>query len=350
MKISDIDFPEPLLAALRDGKLVVFAGGGISMGEPASLPDFKGLSTAIAQGTGQTLGNQEPDRFLGRLQHKGVNVHERAGEELSRHNPEPTDLHRDLLRLYSEPRSVRIVTTNFDTLLEQAVGDVFESKPEVYQAPALPLGHKFDGIVHVHGAVNRPDDMVLTDADFGRAYLIEGWARRFLVGVFRSFSVLFVGYSHNDTIMNYLARALPESGTGRRFALTDCADHGRWQVLGIAPITYPTRPDNQYHALYKGIHRLAGYVRRGVLDWQREITELAKKSPPLDEEEAGNIDEALRDATKTRFFTDAASSPEWIGWLDGRKHLDDLFGTEELNDRDSQLALWFGEKFRMPAC
>ena len=40
--------------------------------------------------------------------------------------------------------------------------------------------------------------MVLTDADFGRAYLTEGWARRFLVELFRSFTVLFVGYSHND--------------------------------------------------------------------------------------------------------------------------------------------------------
>lgn len=51
--------------------------------------------------------------------------------------------------------------------------------------------------------------MVLTDADFGRAYLTEGWARRFLVEVFRQYTVLFVGYSHSDVVMNYLARASP---------------------------------------------------------------------------------------------------------------------------------------------
>jgi hypothetical protein len=36
--------------------------------------------------------------------------------------------------------------------------------------------------------------MVLTDADFGRGYLVEGWARRFLVELFRHCTVLFVGY------------------------------------------------------------------------------------------------------------------------------------------------------------
>jgi hypothetical protein len=36
----------------------------------------------------------------------------------------------------------------------------------------------------------------------------------FFVDLFRHFTVLFVGYSHNDLIVSYLARALPES-TGR---------------------------------------------------------------------------------------------------------------------------------------
>ena len=86
---------------------------------------------------------------------------------------------------------------------------LFGSSPEVFRAPALPLGNEFRGIVHVHGSVVCPERMVLTDADFGRAYIVEGWAQRFLVELFGCFTVLFVGYSHNDTIMNYLARALP---------------------------------------------------------------------------------------------------------------------------------------------
>ena len=72
----------------------------------------------------------------------------------------------------------------------------------------MPLGDNFSGIVHVHGDLQRRRDLVLTDADFGRAYLTQGWARRFLVEVFRQYTVRSVGYSHNEVVMNYLARAL----------------------------------------------------------------------------------------------------------------------------------------------
>ena len=158
------------------------------MGEPALLPKFDALASFIAQGTGETKGDETEDVFLGRLQSRGVRVHEVAARILGRNSrdefPEPTALHRDLLRLYPKPKTVRIVTTNFDRLFEQAAKEVLSGKAEVFRAPALPLARTFSGIVHVHGRLDRPDDMVLTDADFGRAYLTEGWARRFLVEVF----------------------------------------------------------------------------------------------------------------------------------------------------------------------
>ena len=341
MKIADIDFPEPMLAALRDGTLVVFAGAGVSMGEPAGLPDFVALAKKVAAGSGQTLEDAEPvDRFLGRLQHAGVEVHARAAQALSSGDVEPTELHRDLLRLSSGAGVIRVVTTNFDLLFEQASKSVLDSCPEVFHAPALPLGNDFDGIVHVHGAISHPGGMVLTDRDFGRAYLTEGWARRFLVALFRQFTVLFVGYGHNDTVMNYLARALPESAASRRFALTGKhdADLQRWRILGIEPIQYPQDNDADYSKLHEGIRRLADFSRRSVLDWKREITELARKNPPLlGDEEAGLIEEALKDEARTRFFTDAASSPEWIDWLDKRNHLDGLFGNGTLSKQDEML-------------
>ena len=215
VKLSGVDFPPSLLNALRDGRLVVFAGAGVSMGEPARLPNFSELCQEIAQDTGETPQSGElEDRFLGRLKHRGVQVHQRAKQALEKRCPKPTDLHRDLLRLHSG-KAMRIVTTNFDLLFEQSIETTIrDAASEVFSAPALPLGNEFKGIVHVHGTLDRPEDMVLTDADFGRAYLTEGWARRFLVGLFRSFTVLFVGYSHDDLVMNYLARALTAGEPG----------------------------------------------------------------------------------------------------------------------------------------
>ena len=41
------------------------------------------------------------------------------------------------------------------------------------------------------------------------------------------------------------------------------------------------------------------FSRRSVLDWKREIAELARQNPPLlDDEEAGLIEEALKDKTR----------------------------------------------------
>ena len=346
---SDIRFPESLRSALRDGELVVFAGAGVSMGSPACLPDFRTLADSIAEGSGETrLDSETDDAFLGRLDNAGVHVHDRAARLLQTNRcgnpPSPTGLHRDLVRLYPEPDKVRIVTTNFDLMFDAAARDLFAEQPDLFRAPALPLGRAFNGIVHVHGCLDRPREMVLTDADFGRAYLTDGWASRFLVELFRSTTVMFVGYGHNDTVMKYLARALPESDAGRRFILTDEADDNRWSVLGIEPVYFPK---DDYDRLNVAIHDLADYARRGLLDWRHEISEIARRPPSPDAREAETIRDALADPTRARFFTEVATDPEWLDWLDKHGYLVPLFETGPLSERDGTLAAWLVDKFAL---
>ncbi|MCY4499829.1 MAG: DUF4020 domain-containing protein [Rhodospirillaceae bacterium] len=343
---SDIRFPEHLRSALRDGEFVVFAGAGVSMGPPACLPDFPTLADSIAKGADQTrLDRETDDAFLGRLHNAGVHVHDRAAQLLQTNRcgnpPRPTALHRDLLRLYPEPDKVRIVTTNFDLLFEAAAQDLFAKQPDLFRAPALPLGRAFNGIVHIHGSLDRPQDIVLTDADFGRAYLTDGWASRFLVELFHSTTVLFVGYSHDDTVMKYLARALPEGTAGRRFILTDEADDNRWSVLGIEPVYFRK---NDYEELNVAIHDLANYARRGLLDWRHEITEIARRPPSPDAGEVETIHEALADPTRARFFAEVATDPEWLDWLEKHGYLAPLFRPGPLSERDRMLAAWLVDK------
>ena len=348
MKIAGIDFPIDLLNALRNGKLVIFAGAGVSMGEPACLPSFKHLAKTIAQDHFQELQDgEEIDRFLGRLQDGHVKVHERAAEILSPDGLEFTELHWNLLRLYPDAGPVLVVTTNFDFLFEQAAADLFDSVPEVFRAPALPLGRQFNGIVHLHGAVSTRSEMVITDKDFGRAYMTEGWAARFLVELFSNFAILFVGYSYDDTIMNYLTRALPPREANQRFALTPENDFNaqRWRLLEIEPITYPQPSENDHSILDEGVRRLADLIRRGAVDWHREITEIAENLPTLDEETEDLIEYALVDATRTRFFTEAATAPEWIDWLDEREYLNSLFGDGTFSEQAETFSRWLVEQF-----
>ena len=73
-RLGTIEFDDRILDALRDDKLAVFAGAGVSMGPPSNLSSFWKLTCDIAQGT--SLAPAEPlDRFLGQLQHRGVAVH-----------------------------------------------------------------------------------------------------------------------------------------------------------------------------------------------------------------------------------------------------------------------------------
>ena len=355
MKISGVDFPIELLKALRDGELVVFAGAGVSVGPPACLPMFSGLAEEIARGTGEVRGKDEPeDRFLGRLQDKEVHVHDRAAQVLSKRGdepPGPTDLHFNILRLYSKPNLLRVVTTNFDLLFEQAASDVFETDPTLYSAPVLPQGGDFEGIVHVHGDINRPGKAVLTDSDFGRAYLTEGWARRFLATLFGSSPVLFIGYSHSDVVMNYLARALTVSKTKRYALVPSDEDENKlrdWQLRGIQRIEYPKLPDDNYRGLYEGVSGLAEFVRRDSNDWKSRITTIAEQPPSDNEEQIDLIDYALLDAELTRHFISAETPPEWIGWLAERDDIDGLFTTGtnySLSERDVHLSRWLAQKF-----
>lgn len=344
-KLGAIEFDDCILDALRDDRLVVFAGAGVSMGPPSNLADFWKLTCDIAQGTGLAPSESEPlDRFLGRLHHRQVAVHERSAQLLSPADSAPNALHHDLLRLFRTVDHVRLVTTNFDLHFEAAAKAMFGTHPDVYRAPALPLGHDFSGIVHVHGALPRARDLVLTDADFGRAYLTEGWARRFLVDVFRRYTVLFVGYRHNDVVMNYLARALTADSVTNRFALTD--EDGNWELLGIKPIRFVKGAgEDAFKELYDGVQRLAERATRGALDWQSRLAELGGRTPPTDEEAISESEQALREVHTTRFLLNVARDPEWLRWLNGRKHLDALFGTADLGERDVLLTEWLAQHF-----
>ena len=88
MKIKAVISPEPLLNALRDRWLVVFAGAGVSMEPPAGLPSFRKLAERVAAGTGESIAESETDdQFLGRPQGwKGEESHHKL---LCSNNPAP---------------------------------------------------------------------------------------------------------------------------------------------------------------------------------------------------------------------------------------------------------------------
>lgn len=333
-----VALPPEIQKAWENDSLVLFCGAGVSAAAPSKLPGFRGLTSRVAISLDRAglvpKDVRVPVQFdavMGELNEIQGDVHARVNDEL-RSTTEPNSYHEDLIRIASaKGRTPRIVTTNFDQLLEGAARRHKVTVP-VASAPALPLGNDFEGIVHLHGVLSgtAARRMVLTDRDFGQAYITQGWATQFLARMFERYTVLFVGYSADDTVVRYLARALPADGS-TRFAFT--ADSGddtmakKWGRLGVTPVAYPS-PEGDSH----------GYLQRFMSAWASRITAPAEQnydriSAIVDAGPAdpGLVDAdlpwLLDDAEHARQFQQLASAASWSDKLLEEGILAPLFST-----------------------
>ena len=192
MKFAETDLPNEIIHALQKKKLVVFAGTGVSMGEPANLPSYDGLANEIARRTGEIYDEEsdDPEVFLDRLKKENKNVHKITHSILDSSDAQPTSLHRNLLKIFQTADSVRLITTNYDMLFREAARELVESNfflrvPKIHSFPAIPLGNKFSGIVHLHGSLKAgPSSFILTREDFSRHYIEKGRCSDFLYDMF----------------------------------------------------------------------------------------------------------------------------------------------------------------------
>lgn len=346
---KDVNLPESLIKAQREGMLVVFAGAGVSKSPPANYPDFNQLADQVAQQAGGVLKrdrNEPIDHFLGKLKKQGPDVHTIVRQILSNPESRPTELHYDLLSLFRNPEDIRIVTTNFDMHFSRAAAELFGSSVKIYHAPALPLGRRFNGVVYLHGCVDQqPEDLIITDGDFGRAYLTDGWATRFLQAMFTNYVVLFVGYSHNDLIIQYLARGLPPDTP--RYVLTSSGNDEHWKSLGISPIAYPLRDaENKHHALVEAVSTWAKQAKMGFLEHEQRIKRIVESPPPLEPEVADYMEGTLKELPTARFFARYARTSEWLHWAEQKGAFSTLFKPGEQIDEIAQtIAIWFAENY-----
>jgi SIR2-like protein len=314
MWIREVDFPAALIGAHRSGKMVIFVGAGASRDAPASLPDFRTLTTTIAaeaQAPVTETDLAQLDVFLGRLEDRKFDVHRRVFAHIEVATSKPNRLHKALVDLAASAQPVRIVTTNYDlhlsTVLEQRDINVDE-----FVGPALPMGDDFTGVVYLHGSLRQQSRrLVVTDGDFGRAYLRDAWAARFLERMFATYTVLFVGYSHSDVVMRYLARAL---GPGApRYVLTSSPDEPDWHALGVHPIGYPVS-GGSHVALVDAVEGWATQASMGLLEHRQRIAQLVSAAPSKIPEEVSYMEAVVADADQARLFSDLARGQEWLTW------------------------------------
>lgn len=344
MVTPELQIPDALEDARASGNLVIFAGAGVSMGPPTLLPSFYGLAKEIAGSD-----PKEPfDRFLGDIKkERGTDVHQRTEEILRRRRKaQPNALHFEILRLFypDRGRTARIVTTNFDKQFSKAAKHLHLNLREYY-APALPRGDEFQGIVHIHGALGeKPETMVLTDFDFGRAYLLEGWARIFLEALFQKYTTLFVGYSHQDTLMTYLSRGMSGRGLMPRFALCPTAEKSWWRRFQIEPVHYAKKLGPTPHArLVSGMKQWSKDCNLTLFQFEKEVRK-AIETPFGRLPSARNaffLRLALRKKHTAEFFARHAVEWRWVGWAQKAGFLGRYFSRNApIADDDAPTIRW----------
>lgn len=367
MFCDPLDIPDDVIAAQEAGELVVFVGAGVSRGGTSDLPLFDGLTDQIGAAIGKV---RDPDRkdydaLLGEWEeHHGVRVHEAAQSIIGNKNSRPNEAHRLLLRLFKKQEHIRIVTTNYDRHFTTAAQEMDFSLP-IYRAPALPLGDDFHGLVFLHGSVeDKPNNLVLTDADFGKAYLSQGWARTFLQALYAQFHVLFIGYSHTDILLSYLARGLPARDRRRRHAIQAEGVSHRWKSLGIEVIPYTLPHANLDAGLARWV-QLSSYQPYEIRERIRQIVAGAEgpalviggENTPqgdgltdpiqLSRDSGDFLSRVFRDPNSTSWFTERASDTRWIPWLHDAKHLPSLSDEtplSQLTGVPAQLVGWVIEQ------
>lgn len=355
MYLNNIDFPNEIIDAIKENRLVVFAGAGISMGKPTCLPSFVELAKEIACGTGEKFNDdkESAEVFLGNLKYRGIKVNELVAEKLSKNCLQPNEMHRALINLFVDSSGIKIVTTNYDQMFEKVLKErnlegSYRAVP-IYDIPAIPLGNDFNGIIHLHGNISNPQYMVLTDEEFGKAYLTEGYATRFLVQLFNEYTILFIGYSYNDIILRYLTRAMSRNATQQKYIMTH-EDKDSWETLGIKAISFPFdkkrgKDYGDYESERQGLQELGSRIKRGLLDWKYYFSKVAT-SPQKDLTSDSEIDYCLNKYETSMIMADCISGKEWLKCLNEKSVFDNLFNKMvKLNDRDKLWADWLIKYF-----
>ena len=363
-----VEIPGDLVSAHTDGKLVLFVGAGASVDPPSDLPTFGGLANKIAEISRQPLPEEGSplDRELGRMKDAGVDVHQLAKNIIDAPTSDPNELHEAIVELAVQHRKPRIITTNYDRHLSKCLlerGDYDE-----YPSRAFPQWEDFTGIVYLHGSVKEPSDrLVVTDEDFAEAYLLAPWtASQFLGGLFNSSTVLFIGYSHSDTLMEYLARGLPAES--KRYVLCDNPDDERWQSYRIDPIGY-----GSHDALPELLREWARQAQMGILAHSQLLKRIVQSEPAADDELAADDEPAADDEAspgpvrrsggvrllapedesylretvevveRLRLFTDYARESGWLTWVEQEGQLGEIFDPAASGERVEVLSEWFAQ-------
>ncbi|MCP4303732.1 MAG: SIR2 family protein [bacterium] len=230
--MADIDLPAPLVGAAARGELVLLIGAGFSRQADSSMPGWAALLERMVEAAGSS------GRVTGANRSELLDLISK-GEFLSVAEELRASLPADLFRAQIEEQFDRpfdlvdaygllwgleapiVLTTNYDRFLEHAYAAIRSRSVRVLdytQADRLQRllqGSTLSGldpvVVHLHGSVDDPDDVILSERDYRRLLYDEPGYRLVLSALFVTRTVLMLGFSVDDYELRSLLEMLRQS-------------------------------------------------------------------------------------------------------------------------------------------
>ena len=241
---QDIRF---LAEELEKGKLVVFVGAGVS--KNSGLPEWEELIKDYADYRGikefaskqfLTIPEEVFERY-GSLKYYEIAEKRFLGKYV------PNSIHRILKKM----KLTYIITTNYDTLIEDKIKNLqIVSKDE-----DLPYTNSNRMLIKMHGDFDNKN-IVLKKSDYDNYEKTFPLISTHIKGLFTTNTVLFIGYSYNDTniqqIMNWIKEILKEK-TRKAFLVEFTNEDNKDEENGeqINKISLKLLNDNNDEVLYE---------------------------------------------------------------------------------------------------
>lgn len=386
------DVPANLIASQERGEVLFICGAGVSM--HIGLPGFKGLVQKIYDELGEDWApygaerevmaddgslKGQYDRVVRALERRlaasnvgrtqGMRDRMRAAVRAALATPPESDLtnHAALLALSrGADGQIRLATTNFDTLFEQAWPSGRAPSHASASMPQ-PLTASCTGVLHLHGRLQddilqlADTDIVLTSAEFGDAYLRSGWASRYVYDLVRAYTVVLVGYQADDPPMRYLLEVLeadrerfPDLQPVYAFAHASPDDEALqialWESKGVQPIIHRS-VEGRYSPLYDSIKEWKAYADDPTAWRRRELTPLLAQAPSaLSEPDLSRAMELLSHGDAGGILEDRNPEASWLEMLQSRRRLS-MGGRTQLpsNPPPIKPGAWIGKRVNDPA-
>ena len=292
------DIPDELIGSVTAGDVVFLCGAGVS--RRVGLPSFRELTRKVYRELGETWRSEpaeriaftrkEYDRALRSLEKRThrpgtqSRVRSAVAKLLVARDGVAFPDHRALLQLSCDADGhPKLLTTNFDTLFERAALAA-GLKVESHAAKSIPKagGARDNGILHLHGRIAdrklglEESDLILTSADFGDAYLRDGWASQYVEDRMRLSTLVLVGYAAEDAALRLLLETLDADRERFRdlkdiYAIdTQTADSASmWIAKGIKPIEFADYPN-----IYSTLAEWARYAMQPVKYVRERVTSI----------------------------------------------------------------------------